>query len=76
MKKALLIAAALAATTLAVRPAEAYDAIADGWSPGRIACIRAAGYQPVDWHNRTVPPGPAAQYRACRAKADAREGRK
>src|SRR4051812_45968148 len=45
-----------------------YDARVDRygsrrWTPARIACIKAAGYQPTDWDNRRVPAGPAAQYR-------------
>jgi hypothetical protein len=40
------------------------------WTPVRIACIRAAGYQPADWDAYRVPAGPAAKYRACRDKAE------
>jgi hypothetical protein len=59
-----LAVAILALTTSAPASAE--------WTRGRIACIKAAGYATADWEAYRVPPGPAAKYRACRAKADAR----
>lgn len=69
MKNTPMIAAALATCTfVAANPAKA------DWTPGRLACIRAAGYTSSDWDNHTVPAGAAAKYRACRAQADAREG--